>query len=127
MAIDAADDGNRIEMDVRSGTGGTDVHLVAREADGLAPGSVFANLDAVSAFFESAPVGWTRRPDGTLDGVELRTKTWQTRPLEVEHIAVAYLDDDNRFPAGSIEFDSALVMRNVSHEWHEASRAGIAA
>jgi hypothetical protein len=29
----------------------------------------------------------------------------------------SFFDDRNRFPAGSIEFDSALLMRGIKHEW----------
>jgi len=29
-----------------------------------------------------------------------------------------YFDDLNIFPAGSINFDCALLMRNIEHEWH---------
>jgi len=30
----------------------------------------------------------------------------------------SYFSDVARFPKGSIEFDNALIMRNVAHEWH---------
>lgn len=41
--------------------------------------------------------------------------------------AVALLHEDRtRFPPGSVEFDSALLMRGIEHEWHgqEPLRAG---
>ena len=31
------------------------------------------------------------------------------------------LADEERFPKGSAEFDHALIMRNIAHEWHSAS------
>ena len=30
----------------------------------------------------------------------------------------SYFDDRAVFPAGSIEFDCALLMRGIEHEWH---------
>ena len=33
----------------------------------------------------------------------------------------SYFDDHSVFPAGSIEFDCALLMRGIEHEWHGKS------
>jgi hypothetical protein len=38
-------------------------------------------------------------------------------PLDVELARSTFFEDRSRFPDGSVEFDSALVMRNVEHEW----------
>jgi hypothetical protein len=50
----------------------------------LAAGSVFASLADASAFFESAPLGYsaTGRP-GRLEGLELRCGEWRIEPLLV--------------------------------------------
>jgi hypothetical protein len=29
----------------------------------------------------------------------------------------SYFTDHTRFPAGTIAFDCALIMRNIAHEW----------
>lgn len=116
--IEAVDDGNRLAIDVRPSAGESEVHVAAHEIDLLPGGSAFGELRAASDFFETGPVGWTCRPDGGFDGVELRTGPWRVRPLAVDDLAAAYFDDRARFPAGSIAFDSALVMREVAHEWH---------
>jgi hypothetical protein len=38
--------------------------------------------------------------------------------LEVERVRSSFFDDKSLFPEGSIEFDCALLMRNIEHEWH---------
>jgi hypothetical protein len=38
----------------------------------------------------------------------------------VTHVHSSYFEDELRFPAGSILFDHALVMRDIQHEWHKA-------
>jgi hypothetical protein len=60
------------------------------------------------------------RETGRLDGIELRTHGWRVEPLQVDDVQSSYFSDETRFPRGSVEFDCALVMRNVGHEWHTA-------
>jgi len=40
--------------------------------------------------------------------------------IAITEVYSSFFADRNRFPAGSIEFDHALVMRDVRHEWHKA-------
>ena len=55
-----------------------------------------------------------------LDGIELRTRGWSLEPLQIEEVESSWFSDTARFPRGSVEFDCALLMRNVGHEWHGA-------
>ena len=81
--------------------------------------SVFDSLDEVSAFFEQGSVGYsaTRTP-GEYDGLELRTTQWQVQPLDVHTVASSFFADRDRFPEGTADFDNALLMRGIDHEWH---------
>jgi hypothetical protein len=102
------------------------VEFAGRVAEDLPTDSVFASLDAASAFFERGALGYSdaRRP-GHYEGLELRARDWSVRPLRVERLAAGYFDDRQRFPPGSIAFDSALVMRGVAHRW--VAREGLCA
>ncbi len=51
--------------------------------------------------------------------VTLETLRWEMQPLAVESQHCRFYADTARFPAGSIAFDSALLMRGLPHEWHE--------
>jgi hypothetical protein len=83
--------------------------------------SCFSSLAEASAFFEPGSVGYSVTGDTRrLDGIELRTHGWSVEPLEVEEVHSSYFSDEARFPRGSVEFDCALVMRNLRHEWHSA-------
>jgi hypothetical protein len=74
-----------------------------------------------SGFFEPGSLGYSvTRQGGRLDGIELRTAGWAVEPLEVADVASSYFSDRSRFPSGSVEFDCALAMRNLAHEWHSA-------
>jgi len=85
----------------------------------LSPGSVFGTLARASRFFEGGSLGYsvTREP-GVYDGLELRTQRWSVEALAIRNVRSSFFDDTGRFPAGSIAFDCALVMRDIEHEWH---------
>ncbi|MEA2639988.1 MAG: hypothetical protein QOF51_1382, partial [Chloroflexota bacterium] len=51
-----------------------------------------------------------------LDGLELRTSGWRVEPLAVTSLFAACYADRSRCPPGSVEFDSALIMRDIPHE-----------
>jgi hypothetical protein len=37
--------------------------------------------------------------------------------LQVEAVTSSFFDDRSVFPAGSIRFDHALIMRDIPHRW----------
>ena len=99
---------------------GPDVEVIvdAKPAAALPPSSIFRTRHDASAFFEHGSVGWSpgRRP-GSVEGVELSCPDWQVEPLAVRHAASSFLDDRARFPAGSIELDHALLLRDLDAGW----------
>jgi hypothetical protein len=91
-------------------------------AKALPPTSIFSSLAEASAFFEAGSLGYSVTQDPhRLDGLNLKTEQWLVEPLEVRTISSSYFADEARFPKGSIEFDHALIMKNVAHEWHSAA------
>ena len=113
------DDGSRISMSIRSRDGHMSVRLRGRESDVLPIGSCFQSLAESSDYFEGGGVGYSATRDGDrLDGMRLQTETWQVSPLEVEEVESSFFADKAAFPAGSVTFDHALIMRNIRHQWH---------
>jgi hypothetical protein len=55
-----------------------------------------------------------------LDGLVLETNQWRVEALAVTEVSSSYFADDSIFPKGSVEFDHALIMRNIEHQWHAA-------
>jgi hypothetical protein len=41
--------------------------------------------------------------------------------LRIESVESSYFSNQELFPAGSIDFDCALIMRNIAHEWESAA------
>lgn len=103
-------------------TGGEDEALVdieARETETFPETSVFSSLSEASEFFEAGCIGYSSRPDSCkLDGLLLKVFDWQVSPLAVTRARSSYFDDRSIFPSDSIELDHALLMRDISHEWH---------
>jgi hypothetical protein len=95
------------------------VDLETSETEAFPETSVFSSLTESSAFFEAGCVGYSSRPDSCrLDGLLLKVADWRVSPLKVHQVRSAFFDDPAIFPAGSIEFDHALLMRDIRHEWH---------
>ncbi|HEV2121317.1 MAG TPA: DUF2071 domain-containing protein [Chloroflexota bacterium] len=97
------------------------VQVVARVGGDLPSHSIFASLEEASRFFAAGTTGYSVCKGGTrLDGVALRTSGWRLNTLDVRSIASTYFESNDRFPPGSVVFDSGLIMRNISHEWYPA-------
>ena len=119
-----AQNGTRFEVDLRSRDERTRVSVVARLADGWPVDSVFGSLAEASAFFRNGGCGWSPTNGCGLEGVELCTKTWKMHALAVDRVESSFFNDPNRFPSGSVEFDCALLIRGIGHEWQALGRFG---
>lgn len=106
------------EVGFTSLDGTTHVEVAAELTSELSPRSVFTTLEEASEFFEAAPLGYSATErTGRFEGLELNCDTWSVRPLLVEHVASSFFEDQSLFPRGTVEFDSALVMRDVPATW----------
>jgi hypothetical protein len=120
--FNVVDDGDRIDLHMQSTDGVVEVKIVGQTADALPPTSCFQSVAEASGFFEPGSVGYSATASGQrLDGIVLRTHEWSVAPLAVEIVHSSYFADTHLFPERSVAFDCALVMRNISHEWHSAA------
>ena len=119
--VSEREDAFNVRMD--SADGVAHVRVEGTLASALPAGSVFASVAAASAFFERGALGYsaTGRP-GVFDGLELRSLAWHVEPLAVTAMESSFFEDRRAFPINAIEFDCALVMRNIAHEWHARDR-----
>lgn len=117
-----ADNGERIELHMRAADGCVQVDLAGDLAQDLPSTSVFRTVSDASAFFEPGSLGYSATAgDRRLDGIILKTYSWTVAPLAIEQAYSSYFADKSLFPAGSVTFDCALLMRNVAHEWQTAA------
>jgi hypothetical protein len=114
--VDESEENLRVELN--SDDGITHIAIEGRLASELPTSSVFHSIAEASAFFERGTLGYstTSRP-GEFDGLELRCHNWHVQPLDVGRVESSYFEDTNRFPKGAAQFDCALLMRRIEHEW----------
>jgi hypothetical protein len=121
--FDVRETNDRFQMAMRSRDGQASVRVAARVMEEWPAGSVFPSLAAASDFFRAGSLGWSpHASDDKFDGLELRCREWRMEPLVVEQVESGFFANAGWFPPGSVEFDGALLMRNIAHEWHACGR-----
>lgn len=115
--FDAWETERRLKIDITETGGRRLVRVAARTGEPWPTGSIFGSLVDASAFFKRGSCGWSSDHGGGCEGMEIQIADWRAEPLFIERVESSFFDDRQRFPAGSIEFDSALLMRGIQHEW----------
>jgi uncharacterized protein YqjF (DUF2071 family) len=94
-----------------------EVRFSGDDALQLPASSCFKSLQ--EDFFRRANAGgWLMEDSDSLQGIALEAKEWKVRPFRISRVSNSFFDDLDRFPLGSIEFDHALVMRDIAHAWN---------
>lgn len=110
---------NAIDVEMRSDDGRTAIAVRGRRSDKWPVSSVFRSLAEASDFFAAGSLGYSNsRSSNRYEGLELRCRHWQVKPLHVDEVRSSMFDDASIFPAGTAAFDCALLMEGVEHEWH---------
>ncbi len=117
-----SDSQGHVEVALESQDGQISVDVAGDEAEALPRDSVFESVDEVSSFFERGSIGYSPGAGGCMNAIELCVPEWKVGAFEVSRVASNYFDDPMRFPPGSIEFDHALIMRDIRHEWRVIER-----
>lgn len=103
---------------LRSDDGVTNMTVRASLAADIPATSVFRSLEEASAFYQAGSLGYSATfVPGRYQGLELRCPNWHVEPLEVQEVRSSFFDDESLFPPGAIEFDCALLMRGIEHQW----------
>jgi hypothetical protein len=112
------DANDRITLGMKSSDGLVQVDVAGHLVAELPATSIFRSVAEASAFFEPGSIGYSVTASGRrLDGVVLKTYSWSVAPLAVERVSSTYFENESVFPAGTVTFDCALIMRNIAHEW----------
>lgn len=94
----------------------TTIAIDAEVTDVFDEKSIFKTIEKVSDFFERGSIGYSPNKNN-FEGLKLATYQWKVKPLKVTHVKSSFFDDTSVFPEGSIQFDNALLMENIEHEW----------
>ena len=102
---------------------GTFLEISAQETSAWSDHSVFEDCDCASDFFKQGSVGYSPDKIGhTFDGLELVTTKWEVSPLTVSKVRSSFFENESIFPKGAIQFDNALLMRSIDHEWNSKEK-----
>jgi hypothetical protein len=117
--FDVHEEADRFDVRLRSRDGRTCVEVAGRVCDRLPADSAFDDLSEASEFFARGSLGYSATQRfGVYDGLELRTAAWRVEALDVERVRSSFFEDESIFPPGSTQFDCALLMRGIEHQWH---------
>ncbi|HVH98593.1 MAG TPA: DUF2071 domain-containing protein [Enhygromyxa sp.] len=117
---DALRDGGDLALSIH-GEDGLAITVRGRPTKAWPSTSVFEALDQASAFYSRGVRGWSPNGRGELEAVDLCISQWRCTAFELDALHSSYFADTERFPAGSVEFDHALFMQDIQHEWHAVS------
>ncbi len=96
----------------------TSIQVSGALTENLPETSAFSSLDEASEFFQRGSLGYSKtHPPGRYDGLELCCQTWTMQSLAIKHVESSYFESGDLFPAGSVKFDSAFLMKDIFHEW----------
>jgi hypothetical protein len=110
---------SRFEVAIESDDRRTSMAVKAELASHWPRTSLFESLDEASAFFQAGSLGYSPAADlCRFQGMELACRDWRVEPLVVNDVRSSLFDDRRLFPPGAVEFDCALLMRGIEHQWH---------
>jgi hypothetical protein len=119
--FEVKDSVNMIDLSMSSIDQSVKVRVVGCDAESLPSSSCFKSLQEASDFFQPGSLGFSKSRDpNKSNALILHTYQWKVRALSVSEVHSSWFEDSKKFPKGSLQFDHALIMRDISHEWHSA-------
>jgi hypothetical protein len=101
----------------------TSILIEANTTEKFPNESIFKTLGNASDFFEKGAIGYS--PCGNKsEGLKLTTHEWKVSPLKVNTVHSTFFENETVFPKGSVVFDNALLMKDISHEWSYIGQIG---
>lgn len=111
--------GNKYAVSLRSiDQQGVSVQVLAKHAERFPMGSLMRNLDTAAAFLEKNRISYAPRYKTMIfEGTESSFSKYSLQPLRVERLHANYWESQAQFPAGSVFFDHALLMKGVTQSF----------
>ena len=98
----------RYALTMRAGSHSLDADV---ESGGEWSSGVFESLDEASEFYRAGRIGWSLSRDGHgVEPVALTSAAWSVEGAHLHSLRSSFFD---ALPAGTVEFDSVVVMRDL--------------
>lgn len=115
--VHEANDSYSLQM--KSEDDDTHLQIKAELSASFPPDSMFNSIEQASACFQNCALGFSPSIiPNQFKAIQLKTKTWSVKPLHVHELYSSFFSDRSLFPDNSIQFDNALLMKGIEHEWH---------
>jgi hypothetical protein len=117
-----------IDFKMISNDGEAEVKFKGWETDNLPSSSVFNTMEEISRFFRGGSDGYSPTKKGNcLQGMCLVTHTWNMIPLHIETLDTTYFNNILQIPQHTVNVDSVVIMRDISHQWRTLSSINLGA
>jgi hypothetical protein len=111
---------NSLHMRIETKDHEADVHFQAHTAVPWKNTELFHTFNEATEFFKKGDCGFScSLHEGELEGMRLNTLKWAMEPLDVQEVRADFYQNLAGAAQPGIEFDCALLMRGIPHEWHE--------
>ena len=98
--------------------GGEYAYVETQEVRQFPKDSLFKTIEEASEDFRKDQIGFSQdRQKNQFKGVKLNTDNWAVSPLVLKNCKSSLFSDPDIFPAGSVEVDHVLLMKNIKHSW----------
>jgi len=116
-----SDDGKNTELEAQTQGHSADAHVKGiDQAPDSFSSQAFTDFEEARSFFARGACGFNCSVDGKhLEGMELVTEKWLASPMQMSRTDSTFYADKSKWPEGAVQFDCALIMRDIEHEWHE--------
>lgn len=103
---------------MQSHDGHSSLSVEAERVNNFPSSSMFDSIDHASDCFRDCSTGISpsTKPN-RFKTIRLLTKTWAVKPLRVQKLHSSYFENQSLFRSESIQFDNALLMEGIEHEW----------
>jgi hypothetical protein len=126
-SFEIEEDKRGVDYSMRSKDDEVFLRFTGKPSDNFPSDSIFETLKEASDFFEKGSLGYSsNKTETNLDGIVLQIDDWKVKPLQIDFVESSFYNDETIFPKGTIEFDHALLMENIEHQWHSAKKFEIA-
>jgi len=119
--FDITQSSDHYRLHIENNTSGIILSIEAEICKEISPTSIFKSTDDISTFFKSGNMGWSPNTSTTssktYDAIELITEKWNMTPMCASKTYSGFFSNTETFPEGAVEFDSAMIMKNIPHSW----------
>lgn len=106
-------------LQMHSDDDATRIEVCGTLANEIPEASVFESVATASDFFEAGSLGYSpTSAANNFEGLTLNCPAWHVEPLAISKVHSSFFENEETFPAGSVQFDCALLMRGIEHSWH---------